>query len=487
MLTRRAADAGDALELMVLRDGEARRQDVIDAFRTHLGEAGPDDTALFYYSGHGAQERTTVPEHLAVEPDGLNETLVLADSRHEDVRDLADKELALLVAEVSRSAGHVALFLDCCHSGSGVRAADEDGIDVRTAPIDDRPRSADEYLAGSVTRDDAATRYVLMAACRPDQTAKEVRVDGTARGAFSVALERALAGIGGTAPMYADLGRWAGAAVRNLAVDQSPVVECPTRDDALLPFLGGVAAPREPTTTASHVRGRGWVLAAGRLQGIAPGTPDAPAGVMLHALGAVDTADGPLTTAAITDVGVATSLLQPADPTVLDETATYRAVVTGVGQPQASVAVRGTGATADAIRAALRASDLVRLADGRRRGSRRGVQERHGPAHPTPGDAAARGRRTGERGHHGRPDRRDRRAHRPLDRAGPAPEPGEPLPAGRPGADRARRGRNAARTRRTGPSRSPTPATTRAPSGSPSSRSATPTGPADPCTAPSWC
>jgi hypothetical protein len=34
-----------------------------------------------------------------------------------------------------------------------------------------------------------------------------------------------------------------------------------------------------------------------------------------------------------------------------------------VGQSQASVAVRGTGATADAIRAALRASDLVRLAD----------------------------------------------------------------------------------------------------------------------------
>src|SRR5689334_20359608 len=69
LLTRRAADAGDRLELVVLRDQEASRHAVIDAFRSHLGAAGGDDTALFYYSGHGSQERTTVPEHLAVEPD----------------------------------------------------------------------------------------------------------------------------------------------------------------------------------------------------------------------------------------------------------------------------------------------------------------------------------------------------------------------------------------------------------------------------------
>ena len=139
LLTRRAADAGDRLELVVLRDQEATRQAVIDAFRSHLGAAGAADTALFYYSGHGSQERTTVPAHLAVEPDGLNETLVLADSRHGAVRDLADKELAQLVAEVSGAAGHVVLCLDCCHSGSGVRAADEDGIGVRFAPLDPRP------------------------------------------------------------------------------------------------------------------------------------------------------------------------------------------------------------------------------------------------------------------------------------------------------------------------------------------------------------
>jgi hypothetical protein len=108
----------EVLKVRTLIDREATRSAVIDAFREHLGLAGPDDVALFYYCGHGSQEQA--PEQFwAIEPDHLDETLVLYDSRMEGAWDLADKELSKLIAEVANNGPHVAVILDCCHSGSG--------------------------------------------------------------------------------------------------------------------------------------------------------------------------------------------------------------------------------------------------------------------------------------------------------------------------------------------------------------------------------
>lgn len=371
-LGARAAAAGDRLDLRILRDGEASRDAVIEAFRGHLGPAGADDTALFYYSGHGSQE-IALPEQHVIEPDELNETLVLADSRHDGVHDLADKELALLVSEVAATAGHVLVVLDCCHSGSGVRAAEQDGLRVRRAPtvLAARPREA--FLTGSRAASGATGgaaagwlnvdggRYVLLAACRADQQAKEVAVDGAARGAFSVALERALAGIGG-APTYLDVERWVAAAARNLAVDQAPVLEAPTAHDAQQPFLGGVASPAVPVRTAAFVTGTGWTLDAGRLHGIAPPVAGDPTELALHPLGSADLAT-PLTTARVSEVRVTSSDLDVADPSALDRDATYRAVVTRSGTPLATVAVAGSSSAAEAVRACLRSSTTLRLVE----------------------------------------------------------------------------------------------------------------------------
>src|SRR6516164_9524501 len=82
ILKRRAGASGQQLQITTLLDGEATRDAVIETFRRTFADASAGDTALFYYSGHGSQEQAP-PEHLAFEPDGLNETLVLADSRTE--------------------------------------------------------------------------------------------------------------------------------------------------------------------------------------------------------------------------------------------------------------------------------------------------------------------------------------------------------------------------------------------------------------------
>ena len=371
LLRSRAAAAGDVAEVVTLTDAQATRANVIAAFRDHLATAAEGDTALVYYSGHGSQERA-LPEHAHLEPDGLNETLVLHDSRGPGGLDLADKELAVLVREVSATGAHVTAILDCCHSGSGIRAAEEDGVRVRRAPVQLRMRVADQYLAGALdvpensARELASgasdwvnaegARYVLLSACRADQTAKEVIINGASRGALSLALERTLRGTGGTVS-YQVLQRSVVAAVRNLAANQAPQLESPVPADVGQPFLGGAAAPAQPLLTVSHDAHRGWVLDAGLVHGIPAVVPGAePTTLELREL----EGEAGVAIATVRSAGPASSVVEPAPGAQLDTAATYRAVLRRL--PVAPVAVL-FGEGAGAVRDALAGSALLRAVD----------------------------------------------------------------------------------------------------------------------------
>jgi uncharacterized caspase-like protein len=136
-LLRERLAADQKLDTKVLKNAEATRQAVIDGFM-HLRNAGPDDVALFYYSGHGSQERTP-PEFWYLEPDRLDETLVCYDSRLADNYDLADKELAKLIAAVAARGAHVLVILDSCHSGSGTRTTASAGVRRVQTDLRERP------------------------------------------------------------------------------------------------------------------------------------------------------------------------------------------------------------------------------------------------------------------------------------------------------------------------------------------------------------
>ncbi len=103
-LEGRATTGGNQLDIMTLFDGEATRDAVVAAFRSHLGSTGPGDVALFAYAGHGSEEPAP-PEVAHLEPTGRIQTLVLSDcGRRIDGklrRGLADKELSVLIAEVA--------------------------------------------------------------------------------------------------------------------------------------------------------------------------------------------------------------------------------------------------------------------------------------------------------------------------------------------------------------------------------------------------
>ncbi len=263
------------------------RQAVIDAFRRHLSQAGPDDVALFYYSGHGSQEKAP-PQFWHLEPDHLDETLVCYDSRTEGSWDLADKELAVLIDETAQQGAHVLVILDSCHSGSGTRAAE--GTGIRLAQRDVRDRPLDTFIPGVVDRaqsspavdpikgsQDAATgewftlphgRHIVISACRADESAREKPMpDSHIRGVLSYHLLDTLQQVGPNLS-YRDVFSRVNVMVQNAVTEQNPLIAATDSDDLHRPFLGGAILPQERYFTLRPRKGE-WILEAGAIHGIA--------------------------------------------------------------------------------------------------------------------------------------------------------------------------------------------------------------------------
>lgn len=378
LLRARSGVGEDTLHLVTLLDQDATRQGVIEAFKNHLGRAGSGDVVLFYYSGHGSQQ-TSPEEWWHLEPDKLDETLVLVDSRTDGGWDLADKELAFLLDGVAARDPHVLVVLDCCHSGSGTRAPLEDGTAERRAPKDERPRPLESFelrpdevdrlvqpldergVMGDSGWGLPRAKHVLLSGCRANETSKEIEVDGHRRGAMSLALENALsnAGTGGT---YRDVHRQVSVNVGSTVRAQHPQLETSSADDLDLGFLDGAV----DTVPGSFVLTRGasgWVLDGGSVHGLS-----GPVGEDVTVLDVRRSGESEsVATVSIASVraGEATVLVTDGE---LDDTVAYRAVVVSSPLPPLRASVQGDAEGVAALRSAVRARDedgprLVALVD----------------------------------------------------------------------------------------------------------------------------
>jgi pimeloyl-ACP methyl ester carboxylesterase len=276
VLDARVKASGDTLKQKVLTNAAATRSAIIDGFRQHLSQAGANDVALFYYSGHGSQQKSP-PAFWHLEPDRLDETLVCYDSRQPGCYDLADKELAQLIHEIAAAKAHISIILDCCHSGSGTRNADVTSI--RRVPTDDRERPLTSFLSGFKVPPARSAenesgwislpkgRHILLAACRSDEEAKECSLGGKPRGVFSHFLTETLQQTSGVIT-YRELFKRVNALVRSHAALQSPQIE-PT-DHTMFDetFLGGFASAQGRYFTLAHEAETGWVVDAGTVHGI---------------------------------------------------------------------------------------------------------------------------------------------------------------------------------------------------------------------------
>lgn len=189
--------------ILTLINEQATREGIIENFEKHLTQAKKGDFVLFYYSGHGATERTP-EEFKPYNPSHKIENIVCYDSRTEKtledgstkiIFDLADKELAYLLSRVDENKPHIAVIMDCCHSGSATRSVEEeDEIIVKQGDMNKRTRPGNAFY-GYENVDDFTppdSNHILLSACRNDQKAQEAFMKTGRRGVFSYFLTKVL-------------------------------------------------------------------------------------------------------------------------------------------------------------------------------------------------------------------------------------------------------------------------------------------------------
>jgi hypothetical protein len=366
---------GFQLHLKILTDEQATRPNIIQAFRTHLAGAGSNDVALFYFSGHGSQQKTA-DEFRYLEPDGLDETLVCWDSRPSPGRDgtwdLADKELAFLLAEVADRGADVVVILDSCHSGSGTRALPADTAQrVRRYSHDHRTRKLTDYVFTQEQlqklRTDADSvsgwlvlprgRHVLLAACRSDEKARELGEGPTACGAFSSMLLDTLHAARGRLT-YRDLFQRAAALVRANDSEQNPQLEATHTEDLDKEFLFGALRSSPPYfTLAYRPREDGWFIDGGTIHGIDPPTEKEKTVLAVYLFDApveqMRELEKALCRVEVEEVLFGRSKVQLGQGDVLDPDTTYKAVVISWPLPPVPVYLEGDPTGVAVVRAAL--------------------------------------------------------------------------------------------------------------------------------------
>lgn len=179
---------GRGFRVATLTDSLATRRAILAHLRQMIRSAGWEH-AVFSMSSHGTQ----VADASGDEPDWLDEAICPSDVRWEggawrDV--ILDDELAALFEDIPD--GRVLdVFLDTCHSGTGIRVLSLIGGNrPRYLP----PPTIEAYAR--IERAQASSRpqprllgdnVVLWAACRANQYATDAYIGGRYRGAFTAA------------------------------------------------------------------------------------------------------------------------------------------------------------------------------------------------------------------------------------------------------------------------------------------------------------
>lgn len=265
-LNERKTD-GYQLHLQKLIDHEATHQAVIDGFQQHLCQAGSEDVALFYFSGHGSQERAPSDLQLPEKFQGLLTTLVCWDSRSTGGFDLSGLELAYLITKVSEKNPHFVIILDCSHADFDTKALIQliaSGSISKTASplnkiinLEDLQPIPESGLFG---------RHILLAACQSSETEKEYKDEyGQKYGAFTYFLLNILQRTNSNLT-YKNLIRWVSALVRSKILTQTPQIRAMYEDD-LEAFFGGNISESFPYFIVSYDKEHGWVIDGGENYG----------------------------------------------------------------------------------------------------------------------------------------------------------------------------------------------------------------------------
>ncbi|MBA4852388.1 caspase family protein [Emticicia sp. BO119] len=260
-----------------LINNQATRKEIINGFENYLSEAKENDTILFYYSGHGTQERAD--SIWKEETDGLLECLVCYDETNK-VSDflLADKELRFLIAELyERTHAHIVTIFDCCHSGDNTRngalveASFKSVIkkivyDKNGGPFPQRQWS--EFLFSNSIKEPTSNIpqgvHVQLAACESNQTAIEIAGEGV----FTKTLIKVLKGCGGNISYNVLRSRLR--QYMRASFEQTPRVYIPINASKILDygFLNISIDSKKMLAEVTKNNKNGWQLNVGAIHGL---------------------------------------------------------------------------------------------------------------------------------------------------------------------------------------------------------------------------
>jgi len=343
------------LQLEALVNARATRANIIRSFEALARRVQAGDVALFYFSGHGAQSPAP-KEFWLEESDKQLESIVCYDSRLPDGFDLMDKELSCLIAEVCKKGPHFVSIMDCCHSGSGTRAA---GVKVRQVGAGNVQRKVSDFygyasyqkIQGPQGLQLVAPkgRHLALSACRDEQTAKELHIQGRRNGAFTHSVLQALKSAGGRVS-YLELLHRIETRIANMVSNQHPQLEViggdkTFADEKYKLFLDGTLAERPRHYTLSYDQGlQSWTMNAGQVQGVSAAAGNKKQEVLVFSPSTTQLAPShALQKVALASVSANRSVLEPVQG--LNTAHTYKAKLAGLPTKQLPVTIDPKGET----------------------------------------------------------------------------------------------------------------------------------------------
>ncbi len=144
----------DPANVVTLNDSDATRSNIAQGIVQHLGQAGPDGVAVFFYSGHGTQigENIGLTGPLDPEPRGDGDEGIYIYGHTSESSVILDEELGFLIE--SLNANRALVVVDACFSGEITRASGDAPqskvVDLNDAEIADNLRLPTSFITNEL-------------------------------------------------------------------------------------------------------------------------------------------------------------------------------------------------------------------------------------------------------------------------------------------------------------------------------------------------
>ncbi|MDT5270136.1 MAG: hypothetical protein QOH49_2322 [Acidobacteriota bacterium] len=274
--------------IVVLRDAAATVQGIRTAMEDLCAACGDGDIIVFHYSGHGSRMVAQGDK-----PMGFDESIMPHDSGRMNSKfpiqvepcDIRDTEIQEWLTRLAEKTSHITLIFDSCHSGSITRLGDdsaEEGTRLRWIPPDPPPPGISLAGGAAQTRADAraaegsgwlslGNKYVLLAACAPEQGAYELDDVGSGaplrHGALTFYLTREIENAPANST-YLDIWERVAVNVNQRFKNQTPLIEG-TRDRVIFDVQD--FAPMRYLLVTGRAGADAW-LAGGAVHGLTVGS-----------------------------------------------------------------------------------------------------------------------------------------------------------------------------------------------------------------------